>query len=177
MGYGTLGSFWDMTNAFPSSQFSLLDHVVQKQQADPCRAWSLIVRHRRSLLTIRDASGEAVVLRLLRGDRQGDVPSAQQIILAFDPSMESFDKEVQSIMEERLLVFRHPVYNTEHNASMIRSADDIARLGVLLTPACVQAKEDDWNAVLNRKLLECGIVQNPGKRQRLVEWRGKKSRE
>jgi hypothetical protein len=91
--------------------------------------------------------------------------------------MQDFDNQVQTLLEDQFLVFRHPLHGTLHSAAMIRSADDVARLGILMTPAGVLEKRREWNEILNQKLQDAGIVQNPAKRQWLISWKGHKARE
>ena len=103
--FGILSVFWDMTNAFPSMAQGPLDQVVFNCVPDPIHSWLLQGRHRRAIMVLKDSAGEAVAMRLLPGDRQGDVPTAQSFILAFDPALDQLNHALHSILDYCCLSF------------------------------------------------------------------------
>eukprot|EP00972_Heterocapsa_arctica_P069431 10258922-Heterocapsa_arctica.AAC.1 len=88
MGFGSISTFFDVANAFPSLSQAKLDDVVNDNV--PLMNQHLMrSRHQRPLLTLIDDNcpPRALCVSANVGDKQGDGPAAQKLILAYDPAV------------------------------------------------------------------------------------------
>jgi hypothetical protein len=171
----SISAFWDMSNAFPSMAWGRLDAAVD-ECASLVDGWFQKTRYRRDVVLVQGPESMITAVRAFSGDRQGDVSAPQKFVLAFDPAVEDFDIRARNWADELFLTLCEPCTNLISSSSLVRFADDVARLGCCFLPQGALDRIRFWNDELQKVLAPCQIAQNINKQQLLIEWGGKGSR-
>ncbi|CAE8634013.1 unnamed protein product, partial [Polarella glacialis] len=110
--------FYDMTNAFPSTNQECLSNMFfcEGQFEDTPL---LQQRHERAYMLVRDAAGGEVLLKTGSGDLQGDRSAPEKFAKIFEPRIQYWQK-VTSNSEEKAgtLVAKEPLTGERHDVSL-----------------------------------------------------------